>query len=105
MEQGGDLRQPAQLHQGQIVSDQSGSLLQRSDGIGGQKKGIWYQLLEWVQKRAVKMIRGLEHLSYEERLRELGLLSLDNRRLWRDLTVAFQYLKGAYRLEGDKLLT
>ena len=41
------------------------------------------------------MIRRMECLSYEERLRHLGLFSLRKRRLWRDVIAAFQCLKGA----------
>ncbi|KAJ7398384.1 hypothetical protein BTVI_125828 [Pitangus sulphuratus] len=47
----------------------------------------------------------MEHLSYEERLRELGLLSLEKRRLWGHLMMAFQYLKGAYKKDGKGLFT
>ncbi|GAB0204975.1 hypothetical protein GRJ2_002963100 [Grus japonensis] len=63
------------------------------------KKGM--ELLERVQRRAMKMIRGLEHLSCGE----LELFSLEKRRLRGDLRAAFQYLKGAYRKDGEGLFT
>jgi len=61
--------------------------------------------LERGQRMATKIIRGLEHLSYKERLRDLELFSLENRRLQGDLFVAFQYLKGGYKKDRERLFT
>ncbi|PKU44315.1 hypothetical protein llap_5367 [Limosa lapponica baueri] len=46
-------------------------------------------LLEWIQRRATKMIRGLKHLSCEDRLRIGVVVPLEKRRIWWDLIVAF----------------
>jgi len=49
------------------------------------------------------MIHGIEYLSYEDKLRELGIFSLEKRRLQGDLIAAFQYLNGSYRKGGGRL--
>ena len=60
-------------------------------------------LLDHVQRKAIKTIQEMEHFPCKDRLTELGLLSLEGRGLQGDLIAAFQYLKGSYKKERDRL--
>lgn len=52
-------------------------------------------VLEWVHIRTVNMVKGQEYLTHEERLRELGLFSLEKRRLGEkgNLITVIRYIK------------
>ena len=55
-------------------------------------------------EEVIKLIGGMQHLSYEGRLRELGLLSPEGR-LWDDLITAFQNVETAHKINGEGLFT
>jgi len=64
--------------------------LEYCNQIWGTQPRKEVELLDRVQRRATKMVKGLEHLAYESRLREPGLLSLEERGLQGELIAAIQ---------------
>lgn len=61
--------------------------------------------MEQVQRKANKMIREMKYLSYEERLKQFRLFSLERRRPQGNLIAVFQYLRRCYKKGGERKFT
>ena len=51
-------------------------------------------MLEWVQRKAAELVKGLEHKCHEQQLRELGVCRLKQKRFRRDPVTLYSYLRG-----------
>ena len=57
------------------------------------------EVLEKVQRRAVRMVSGLRGTTYEEKLAEIGILTLEERRLQYDLVQTFKIIRGFNKVD------
>ena len=73
--------------------------------LGCINTSVVNRLREVIQWKATKMIQGMEHLTYRDKLKELKLFSLEKRRLQGGLLAAIQYVKVSYRKKGDRLFS
>jgi len=58
------------------------------------------KLVESVQRRATKMVQGIQHLNYDDRLNYLKLTRFEKGRVRSDLTGTFKFIKGMYDVEN-----
>jgi len=63
------------------------------------------KLVESVKRRATKMVQGIQHLNYDDRLNYLGLMRFQKRRVRSDLIETFKFMKGMYDVEKEIFLT
>ena len=62
-------------------------------------------LLENVQRRATRLVKRLRHISYEDRLRTLGLPSLEYRRERSDMIQVYKIMHGIDKVDKDKFFS
>jgi len=60
------------------------------------------KLIEGVQRRATKLVCDVAHLSYDDRLKHLGLTRLDRRRFRNDLIETYKIVSGVYNVERER---